>query len=185
LISPFRSFALICTSTVSQHLPSLITTGLLDSLVWTRNLLHFFEQPNHNFIYQNIFKMLYSATAKLALAAMTAGIAQAKYTIESTFDASNFFDEMNFFSASDPTNGHVNYVDRATAESLGLAAIQNGAVYMGADYAETNPSGGRKSVRVATKKSWTHGLFIGDFAHMPAASCGTWPAFWSTLGKYL
>ncbi|CAH0026757.1 unnamed protein product [Clonostachys rhizophaga] len=125
--------------------------------------------------------MLYSTTAKLALAAMTAGIAQAKYTIESTFDASNFFDEMNFFSASDPTNGHVNYVDRATAESLGLAAIKNGAVYMGADYAETNPSGGRKSVRVATKKAWTHGLFIGDFAHMPAASCGTWPAFWSTL----
>ena len=35
---------------------------------------------------------------------------------------------------------------------------------------------GRPSVRIASKKAWTHGLFIGDFAHVPAGVCGTWPA---------
>lgn len=131
--------------------------------------------------------MLYSTTAKLALAVIVPGLSHAKYVLDSTYDASNFFDEFNFFTDADPTHGpgHVNYVDSATAQSLGLAAAKDGAVYMGADYEETNPDGGRKSVRLATKKSWTHGLFIGGFAHMPAAVCGTWPVFWSTLGKNL
>ena len=40
-----------------------------------------------------------------------------------------------------------------------------------------NPSGtGRKSVRITSKKTWTHGLFIADIEHMPGGICGTWPA---------
>lgn len=35
---------------------------------------------------------------------------------------------------------------------------------------------GRPSVRIASKQAFTHGLFIGDFAHIPAGVCGTWPA---------
>jgi hypothetical protein len=35
---------------------------------------------------------------------------------------------------------------------------------------------GRNSVRLVSKKSWTHGLFIADIAHMPGGICGTWPA---------
>ncbi|KIW12518.1 hypothetical protein PV08_09795 [Exophiala spinifera] len=56
--------------------------------------------------------------------------------------------------------------------------------YIGSDFTTTigNPNGaGRPSVRISTKRSWTHGLFIGDFNHSPAGICGTWPAFW-TLG---
>ncbi|KAK6373558.1 hypothetical protein LTS17_008050 [Exophiala oligosperma] len=56
--------------------------------------------------------------------------------------------------------------------------------YIGSDYTTLigNPNGaGRPSVRISTKRSWTHGLFIGDFNHSPAGICGTWPAFW-TLG---
>jgi beta-glucanase (GH16 family) len=54
---------------------------------------------------------------------------------------------------------------------------------MGVDSLTTlDPSGpGRKSVRIESKKSWNHGLFIADIAHMPGGVCGTWPALW-TLG---
>jgi hypothetical protein len=41
---------------------------------------------------------------------------------------------------------------------------------------------GRKSVRIETKDSWTHGLFVVDLNHMPTSApsgCGTWPAFWA------
>ena len=54
-------------------------------------------------------------------------------------------------------------------------------VYMGVDYTYKYTAGGRPSVRISTDKQWTHGLFVGDFAHTPAGICGTWPAWW-TLG---
>ncbi len=62
----------------------------------------------------------------------------------------------------------------------------NGPAYIGVDYTNTYvssgyPNSGRPSVRISTEKVWTHGLFIGDFAHAPGGICGTWPAFW-TLG---
>lgn len=41
-----------------------------------------------------------------------------------------------------------------------------------------SPSNGRASVRVESKKSWNHGLFIADIHHMPASACGIWPAYW-------
>lgn len=49
---------------------------------------------------------------------------------------------------------------------------------MGVDHATILPTNGRgrSSVRISSQKSWTHGLFIGDLAHMPGSICGTWPA---------
>ncbi|KAF2275967.1 endo-1,3(4)-beta-glucanase-like protein [Westerdykella ornata] len=42
-----------------------------------------------------------------------------------------------------------------------------------------NPSGpGRDSVRIQSKRGYTRGLIIGDFAHIPGTACGSWPAFW-------
>ncbi|KAI5776099.1 concanavalin A-like lectin/glucanase domain-containing protein, partial [Geopyxis carbonaria] len=37
---------------------------------------------------------------------------------------------------------------------------------------------GRKAVRLESKKRYTHGLFLLDATHVPAA-CGFWPAFWT------
>jgi hypothetical protein len=31
---------------------------------------------------------------------------------------------------------------------------------------------GRPSIRIEGKKSYTHGLFIADIAHMPGPACG-------------
>jgi hypothetical protein len=123
--------------------------------------------------------MVHSTTLAAGLLAALSGVTRAQYVLESNYDASNFFSEFSFFTEPDPTHGHVQYVDSATAQSMGLAAERDGAVYMGADATEHSPAGGRKSVRLTSNKAWTHGLVIGDFAHMPSSICSSWPAFWT------
>ena len=79
------------------------------------------------------------------------------------------------------------YYPQQAAQLTGLInASANAPTYMGVDYTNVMPSyflnnavsygAGRPSVRISTLKSWTHGLFIGDFAHAPGGICGTWPA---------
>ncbi|KAI1385035.1 glycoside hydrolase family 16 protein [Hypoxylon trugodes] len=105
--------------------------------------------------------------------------AQAAYSIQDTYDPTNFFDGFEFFSQPDPTNGFVKYLTAEEANALSLAGLANEAVYMGVDYTTLNPTGGRNSVRVNSKKTYNQGLIIADIAHQPAAQCGTWPAFWT------
>ncbi|RFU33606.1 hypothetical protein B7463_g2729, partial [Scytalidium lignicola] len=107
------------------------------------------------------------------------GVANAAYSIQDTFDTSNFFNEFSFFTGSDPTNGFVSYVPAVSANLSALAGYTSSAVYLGVDHTTINPSGGRRSVRVTSNKSYTHGLFIADIAHMPDSTCGVWPAFWT------
>jgi hypothetical protein len=71
------------------------------------------------------------------------------------------------------------YVNQATANHTGLVSLgSTGAAYIGVDYKTilTTAAVGRNSVRLVSKKSWTHGLFIADIEHMPGGECGTWPA---------
>jgi len=78
----------------------------------------------------------------------------------------------------DPTNGYVNYVDQATAQSSGLYSAQNGSIYTGVDSVNVASRSSRSSIRVESKNSYNHGLIILDLEHMPGGICGTWPAFW-------
>jgi hypothetical protein len=90
-----------------------------------------------------------------------------------------FFDNFRFFTGADPTHGHVQYVDRGTAQREGLINVtRDGNIYIGVDYRNRSP-GGRKSVRLESNQAWTNGLFILDLAHMPASVCGSWPAWWT------
>ncbi|CZR49639.1 uncharacterized protein FPRO_14882 [Fusarium proliferatum ET1] len=119
----------------------------------------------------------------LAIAAGFAAIVQApavraQYTLSDRYDSSNFFNTFDFFNEEDPTHGFVEYVDAATAKSQGLVAYVDNAIYMGVDYKTQNPQNGRKSVRVHSQQSFTHGLFIADITHMPGSIPGVWPAFW-------
>lgn len=76
------------------------------------------------------------------------------------------------------------YYSAANAQSAGLInASANAPTYIGVDYTNVVPTypnneygAGRASVRISTQRAWTHGLFIGDFAHAPGGICGTWPA---------
>ncbi|TAQ85301.1 hypothetical protein B7494_g6365 [Chlorociboria aeruginascens] len=109
-----------------------------------------------------------------------AGSAKFSYTLQQNYDYTNFFAEFDFFNKTDPTNGFVKYVGETVANSSSLAGYTNNAVYLGVDYQTANPAGGRKSVRLTSKQSFTKGLFIADIAHMPDSICGVWPAFWTT-----
>ncbi|PHH88301.1 hypothetical protein CDD83_7712 [Cordyceps sp. RAO-2017] len=106
--------------------------------------------------------------------------ADSQYSLATVYDRRNFFQSFDFFTEPDPTHGFVEYVDQATARQDGLIGYSpaNGSVIMGVDYKTHNPARGRKSVRVTSKQSFTHGLFVADIAHMPSSTCGVWPAFW-------
>ncbi|KAI1341604.1 glycoside hydrolase family 16 protein [Xylariaceae sp. FL0016] len=105
--------------------------------------------------------------------------AHAAYAIQETYDQTNFFEGFEFYSGPDPTNGFVQYSNAVNANSTSLAGYANNAVYLGVDHETMNPTGGRSSVRVNSKNSYTKGLFIADIAHQPAPKCGQWPAFWT------
>lgn len=77
---------------------------------------------------------------------------------------------------SDPTHGYVTFVDQPTATSDSLINSSNNQVYIGVDSTNVASGTGRKSIRITSNKSYNHGLFILDLAHMPGGICGTWPA---------
>ncbi|KAF2674423.1 hypothetical protein BT63DRAFT_365713 [Microthyrium microscopicum] len=96
----------------------------------------------------------------------------------------HFFDEWNFYSGPDPTNGHVQYVDAQTANGT-LAGFAQGVpnagptdpILLTVDSVNKAPNG-RQSVRIESKPKVNLGLVIVDILHMPAPVCGSWPAFW-------
>ncbi|KAJ2956229.1 hypothetical protein NQZ79_g7888 [Umbelopsis isabellina] len=110
--------------------------------------------------------------------ATTLSSAHAAYSLVDSWSGSSFLSNFDFFTASDPTHGFVQYVDASTASSLGLTKVQNGAVIIKADNTTVATSAGRKSVRITSKKAYTKGLFIFDVNHVPYG-CGTWPAMWT------
>ncbi|KAF7876518.1 hypothetical protein EAF04_001608 [Stromatinia cepivora] len=112
---------------------------------------------------------------------ITSITALTKYQLEERYSGNDFFDAFNFFTAPDPTHGFVTYVSESAASQQGLISVRSDGVYMGVDFKTVlNPSGaGRNSVRIESKKSWTHGLFVADLGHMPGGACGSWPAMWT------
>ncbi|KAF2491064.1 hypothetical protein BU16DRAFT_469140 [Lophium mytilinum] len=102
------------------------------------------------------------------------------YTLRDNYSPSNFFSMFDFWTAADPTNGVVKYLDQSTAQSQGIISTDGSSVYIGVDHTNVTPQG-RSSIRIESKIQYTHGLFILDLGHMPGSICGTWPAFW-TLG---
>ncbi|KAK7415387.1 hypothetical protein QQX98_005926 [Neonectria punicea] len=112
------------------------------------------------------------------------GSASAKqWYLHDTYDATNFFDNFNFFSDADPNLGHVAYKTQEEATNLGLAKYDDGEVYLGPDITNVlDKDAGRPSVRLHSKIEYNHGLFIARFSHLPESKCGAWPAFW-TVGE--
>ncbi|KAJ5746684.1 hypothetical protein N7520_011866 [Penicillium odoratum] len=108
-----------------------------------------------------------------------AHFATAGYTLLDDYGTDeSFFDMFDFYTDTDPTNGYVNYVDNSTAASDGLISASGSSVYIGVDNSNVASGNGRNSVRLTSTNSYTEGLVILDLAHMPASTCGTWPAFW-------
>jgi len=140
--------------------------------------------------------MIFDKTTKLAALLVSAVLAEQAtaffpinlQTYQLTYDYSgtNFFNNFDFFTGPDPTNGHVKYVGLTDANATSLAGFmpdipRNNTkvppVYLGADYTNI-ATDGRKSTRVVSNQTFNHALIIADILHMPAPVCGTWPAYW-------
>ncbi|KAL8950565.1 MAG: hypothetical protein Q9222_003399 [Ikaeria aurantiellina] len=116
----------------------------------------------------------------------TAAIVQsafAAYTLVDDYNATTWFSNFQFFDQKDPTNGFVQYKNLQISAQSGLIAAadssdsSNPAIYLGVDHKTKNPTVGRASIRLSSKKSYHHGLFIFDIEHAPYG-CGVWPAAW-------
>ena len=112
------------------------------------------------------------------------------YQLSSTYDATNFLNNFIFDNISDPTHGTVQYINANTAKTLGLAKYINNKVYLGVDSTTKLTSGGRKSIRLKSKRVINgNNLVIIDLDHMPSTAgkvlpqgCSVWPSFW-TVGS--
>lgn len=117
-------------------------------------------------------------TAVVAATAFSPLIQAVPYKLTQSYAGPTFFNNFDFIT-SDPTNGYVLYADQGTAQVQGYAKASADGVHLGVDHTTVlDPNGaGRRAVRIESKRTFTKGLFIGDFRHMPTG-CGTWPAFW-------
>ncbi|KAK7414686.1 hypothetical protein QQX98_006454 [Neonectria punicea] len=106
------------------------------------------------------------------------------YSLVDTYSGESFFDQFNYFTGYDPTNGFVHYVPQTQAESLNLTYASNNSAILRVDTSvgpgdSPDASTGRFSVRVESKNTYDNGLFVFDIKHTPYG-CGTWPALWLT-----
>ncbi|UZP42118.1 hypothetical protein NXS19_009934 [Fusarium pseudograminearum] len=106
------------------------------------------------------------------------------YSLADTYGGESFYDQFNYFTGYDPTQGFVHYVPREQAQALNLTSVSADSAFLRVDTSvdpnsEPNASTGRFSVRVVSKKTYDSGLFIFDIKHTPYG-CGTWPALWLT-----
>lgn len=117
------------------------------------------------------------STTLLGSVALLSTTGWAQYTLQQDYMADGaFFEQFNFWDAPDPTNGFVQYQNQDNAQDANLINTASGSIQMSVDTTQTI-SGGRRSVRIESKNTYSSGLFIIDASHMPVG-CGTWPAFW-------
>ena len=89
----------------------------------------------------------------------------------------DFFNRaFTLYEGYDPTFGYVDYVDLATAEQYGLVNLtevgNTGIARWGVDTVgilDPNANLGRKSIRLQSVETYTHGLFVLDVKHLPAS----------------
>ncbi|KAJ6453478.1 concanavalin A-like lectin/glucanase domain-containing protein [Mycena vitilis] len=99
------------------------------------------------------------------------------------YQGQSFLDQSQWkfetYPGGDPTHGFVNYLGHDDAISKNLTGVDNNVLTLAVDdFTQLGSGQKRDSVRISTKKTYNGGLFIADFAAMPA-SCGAWPAWWS------
>jgi hypothetical protein len=104
-----------------------------------------------------------------------------KYQLVDHYQGQDFMNEAlwSYFTGTDLTNGIVDYVSQATADSQGMVHVQNGAAVLSVNNKTDLPLNTRRqSVRLTSTKTYNAGLVIADIAAMPVG-CSLWPAFWS------
>ncbi|OAR02629.1 hypothetical protein LLEC1_08087, partial [Akanthomyces lecanii] len=96
------------------------------------------------------------------------------YSLVNSYAGDALISGFNWIDTPDPSNGFVRYQTQANAANHGLFAVdqETGVVRIGVDHTNTyDVSSGRPSIRIESKDAYNHGLFIGDFLHMPPSQC--------------
>ncbi|WXC49681.1 hypothetical protein QX201_009358 [Fusarium graminearum] len=96
------------------------------------------------------------------------------YSLADTYGGESFYDQFNYFTGYDPTQGFVHYVPREQAQALNLTSASADSAFLRVDTSvgpnsEPNASTGRFSVRVVSKKTYDSGLFILTSSIPPTA----------------
>ncbi|KAF8761579.1 glycoside hydrolase family 16 protein [Rhizoctonia solani] len=120
-----------------------------------------------------------STSTSTSTATSSATTPSSTWRLQQRMEGSNFFDQWDFWSASDPTNGAVDYQSRENAQNAGLIEITSEGHAIMRIENTTQVTGNRRSVRISSKYIMNGGLAILDAVHMPHG-CGTWPAWWTT-----
>ncbi|XDG07103.1 hypothetical protein ABKA04_006718 [Annulohypoxylon sp. FPYF3050] len=105
------------------------------------------------------------------------------YALTNHYGGQGLLDSFSFFTGIDPSHGFVDYQSKEDALDQNLVYVDHdfNNVILGVDSNNTYSTSdkGRPSVRLTSHDTFSHGLFVADFHHMPASTCGTWPAFWA------
>lgn len=120
-------------------------------------------------------------THLLGLSAFTVTTNNMSYSLQTSYMGESLLSGFDWFNGEDLSNGFVSYQSREDAEAMNLFSVdeQSQVVRLGVDSNNTvGLDEGRPSIRIESKESYDHGLFIADFLHMPPSQCGLWPAFW-------
>lgn len=114
------------------------------------------------------------STSVFLLLASVVPHALASYNLVQDYTGDAFYQNFQFFSNPDPTEGHVQYQTLEAANTTGLAGFMTSggaskAIFMSVDSTAVAPDG-RGSVRVESKQSFNHALVIADIVHMPGGT---------------
>lgn len=91
-------------------------------------------------------------------------------------NGTTFFDNFDYYTGYDPSQGFVHYVDRESSaqQNLTFASSNSAVIRVMVDDPGAAADTGRKSVRIHSKKKYNkNALFIFDILHTPYG-CGTW-----------
>ncbi|KAF7298826.1 putative glycosidase C21B10.07 [Mycena indigotica] len=118
----------------------------------------------------------------LSLVSAIAPVLAGTYSRTQNIVGTGFYNAFEFEAIGDPTQGRVNYVDRATAQAQNLTFASADKFVLRTDATTVIGDGspvGRNSVRIRTTATYTTHVAVFDIQHMPQG-CGTWPAVWET-----
>jgi len=116
--------------------------------------------------------------ARIILVLLFASLCSAGYNLKQNWGPQQIIDNWVYFTGNDPTHGYVYYASKDQAKQWQYVTVQNNQAIIKSDSTTVSSGSGRGSVRISSPISFSKGLVIGDFGHMPEGM-GTWPAFWT------
>lgn len=132
--------------------------------------------------------MVSSLNRSVALAAAVilisglSSVSAATWTQTTSISGNEFYDDFDWFSETDPTNGLVTYQTQSAARSQNLSYVNSNNHFVMAVSTVPTALSGRNSVRIQSKASYSDGVYVLNVTHIPTG-CATWPAFWTVTSN--